>query len=56
MGLRLSPGMRYFDVASCLRLTALRLDRLSWFAYHGDNRRSIRYLDATERLKAVPLV
>ena len=45
-----------FDVASCLRLAALRLHRLSWFAHHRDHWRRIRYLDTTERFKAVPFV
>ena len=29
---------------------------LSGFTYHWDNRRRVRHLDATERLKPVPLV
>jgi hypothetical protein len=50
------PWMRYFDVASSLRLFALSREPLAWLAHHRDNRRRIRYLDATECLKSVPLV
>jgi len=39
-----------------LPLSTLRGDFLSGFTYHWDNRRRVRHLDATERLKPVPLV